>query len=233
MCGPSRQQKDLAAQQSELSKTQKVFYDTMTADFKNVFGDSANIFKSLTDALSPIVSAGPNQYGFSPAEDAAKRGEVIDTAGQTAQDAQIALGAQESARGGEAFMPSGAKEQLSQQANLVADQSKAQGLRDVTTQGYDTGRQNFFASEAGLAGAPEVFNPATSFSGATTSGGNAAISGTGQAFDTASKIRQMQLAWLKPVLGAVGSVFGPAGAAIGGKIGGSIAGSGAERSKDV
>lgn len=225
MCGPSGDQKDLAKLNKIEAESQAKFNLALISDFQSAFGDSKHILDSLTTALTPIVSAGPNQYGFSAAEDAAKRGEVIDTAGQVAQDSQVALGAQESARGGEAFQPSGAKEQLSQQANLVADQSKAQGLRDVTNQGYDTGRQNFFNAEGALVQAPQVLNPATSLAGAANSSGNTANDTTNTAFSNATKIREMQTAWLKPVLGAVGAVVGgPAGASLGSKIGAGIGG---------
>lgn len=66
MCGASSAQTAAQQQEANLATSEGNFYNTMTQDFNQVFGENQNILQSITSAMSPIIAAGPNQQGFSP-----------------------------------------------------------------------------------------------------------------------------------------------------------------------
>lgn len=193
MCGTSSQQQN--AYDQAVSTQQ-----TMNSDFNKVFAGNQNILSNLTASLNPIVAAGVGQFGFTPEETAAMRTgakDQIASAGRAAtgqtSEALAAMG------GGNADLPSGSKAAI--QGSLAEDQAQkqAQAQENITTAGYNQGRQNFFQANSQLASAPgELENPATAMEGG-------ALSSTENLSKAADAITATNRAWEKPLLGGIGA----------------------------
>lgn len=197
MCGASQDQKDAQAAEAALTR------QTMEQS-KTIFAQNQSILKSISDAFTPIVAAGVNQEGYSPAELAAMRTMAADTTAQGAQQAQVAAGARAAATGGEAVIPSGAQQQINAMINSSAANENARLQTGITSDDYATGRQNFFAAEGALAGAP------VGLEGAAT---NAAAEGVNAA-DTymkgATTVKQANSGWVSSLTGLIGGLGGAA-----------------------
>ena len=197
MCGASSEQKEIEQKQSAL-------LDQMMNQSQEVFGDSSQVFKDLQSSFSPIVAAGPNQNGFSPAEESALRSNAITETGQAYRNASTAVKEANAAFGsGNEFLPGGSEIGRDVQ---VANQGAAQtagALNKIDLANAQTGRENYFEAAKGLAGTPEVFNPATGAGNAATNAGSAAA-------ETANEIAQENNSWVSAVTGALGGIAGSA-----------------------
>ena len=197
MCGASSEQKQIEQKQSAL-------LDQMMNQSQGVFGDSSQVFKDLQSAFSPIVAAGPNQPGFSAPELSALKssaktntGEVYRHESQAVREANAAVG------GGNEYLPGGAEIGRNIEVANRGAARTADALNKIDVLNYETGHENYFQAAKGLAGAPEVFNPATSASNAATGAGTAAA-------DTANQIAQQNNSWVSAVTGALGGIAGSA-----------------------
>lgn len=176
--------KGASDQQTNLANSQASYYNTLTQDYGQQFQNQSNILSSLNNSLSPIINAGPNQFGFSTAETNTLNSQALQGTGQQYNNAQKALASQQAASGGgNVPLPSGV--QSAQQANLAssaANQASGQ-LLGIQEAGYNQGRQNYqsaLGAEEGVAG---MYNP-TGYAGQATGAGNAA-------FGSASQVAQM------------------------------------------
>lgn len=205
MCGASKEEK--AAQKQEAAISKKMMEDAAV-----VFKQNQNILSSITSAMSPIAQS-PFEFGFDKAEETAMRTEAQDTAARAGQNAEVAAMNQEASRSGGAFIPSGADKQINAMINAEAGFRNASAQRDITQQGYEAGRENFFKANTVLATAPGMLqNPATS---ANTGAANS----TSQSYDQAKSIREANHAWLGALGGLAGGIIGgPIGGAIGSKL---------------
>lgn len=195
MCGASSEQKSIEKQQAGL-------LNQMTQQAQQVFGDSSAVFNDLRDSFAPVVAAGPNQRGFSlPEESALKSGAITNTgqayrnASQAVREANAAVG------GGNEYLPGGAEIGRNVEvANKFAERT-ADALNKIDVSNYETGRENYFEAAKGLAGATDVFNPATG-------AGNTAINAGQAASETADKIAQENNSWVSAVTGTLGGIGG-------------------------
>jgi hypothetical protein len=169
MCGPSSQQNQLAAEQAS-------FYGTLQQGYSQMFSGQTNILSSLQKSFAPILEAGINQYGFSPAEDSALRSQA--TSGTASQYAAAARASNENVAavgGGNQFLPSGTQAEIAgQNANTAAGLESSEQL-GITQAGYAQGRQNYLAAAGGLQGAASTYNP-TGLAGAANTSGQDAFS---------------------------------------------------------
>ena len=197
-CGATQQQKDIGASQQQ-------FYQTLQGQLSAVFGDSSSVFSDLMATYAPIVAAGPNQTGFSAAEDANLRSQAITGTGTAYEHDSQAVGENIAAQGG------GNVPGLVSGTNIGTNLSLAESaanqtsgeLSQITEANYAQGRQNWLSATQGLAGAPSVFNPATGVASATnTAGENAA--------NTANQIAQQNNSWINAVAGLGGAIGGAA-----------------------
>ena len=85
MCGPSGQQKSIA-------NSQQGFFSQLQSSYAQNFGAQSAILSSLNNALEPILQGGPNQMGFSAAENAALTGSAINNAATANRNAQVVAG---------------------------------------------------------------------------------------------------------------------------------------------
>lgn len=203
MCGAtSAQNTDEKAQQS--------LFQQMSGQAQQVFGGSSSAFNDLMGAYSPIVSAGPDQQGFSPAELSNLNSQAVTQSGVAARNASTAAKeVQAAVGGGNVALPGGAAIGTNLSIANSASQNEANELNQINEANYQTGRDNFFKAAEGLQAAPNVFNPATSAGEAATSSGTAAA-------NTANQIAQENNSWVTAVTGALGGI---AGSAIGAEMG--------------
>ena len=73
--------------QREIASSQQSFMNQLDSDFAANFGAQSDIYKNLTQSLTPILQAGPNQQGFSPEELAAMNTSAINTTGAAYRNA--------------------------------------------------------------------------------------------------------------------------------------------------
>lgn len=201
MCGPSSQEKDLAA--SETS-----FNQTLQADYATTFANNQQILGTLNSVLQPIVTAGPGQQGFSPEENAALNTQATDSNARGAQQALLAANSQENAAGGgRSFLPSGVNAQINAGIDSAAESNLSQEKLGITEQNYATGRQNWQNALAGEESVAAGEAP-LGYASATTSSNEAA-------FGEADKIQQESNSEFSNILGDITGI----GSAVLGGIG--------------
>lgn len=190
-CGASALQNQLASEQTQ-------FYSTLTNAFNETFPEQQQILSALTSEFQPILEAGPNQEGFSPAEESAMRTEATDLTARGANQADVALNAKEAENGGGAFIPSGANTEL--EAGLLSSAANENSTlqSNITQANYATGRENFLTAAQELGGTAAEENP-LGFAGAATGAGSAANT-------TEQDIAQENSAWMGPVFGLLGGL---------------------------
>jgi hypothetical protein len=195
-CGASSQQKSAFADEQ---KTAGMLRDNL-AEFA---GTNQGILKDLMAELTPIASAGPGQFGFSPAEETALRTSATENLAAASRNATNSYrSAMASAGGGNLHLPSGSEAAIN--ASLAEDAASKQAAAQlgITEKGYDIGRQNWEMATQGLASAPgQLENPVTSAGNAAVGGGQVEQSG-------AQAITDANNAWMAPVAGLIGGVAG-------------------------
>ena len=195
--GPVGLCKGASAQQTSLAASQTSFYNTMTADYSQQFANQTAILGALTNSLQPVLSAGPNQFGFGTAETNSLNSSAIQGTGQQYQNAQRTLQQnQAAAGGGNSVVPSGANAQ--QQAALAASGANqtSSELLGIQQAGYQQGHQNYESAVSSLEGEAGLENP-TGYAGAATSAGSSAASEA----NTISQENNAASPW--PIIGGV------------------------------
>ena len=196
-CGSTSAQNATAAAQSN-------FYTQMTQQAQQVFGQTSAVFNQLVQSFAPTVQAGPNQQGFSQAEDQNLNSEAITQTGQSYKNAKEAVGdAESSIGGGNQPLPSGASVGANLQLASGAANQTAGELSQIQQANYATGKQNYDTAVQGLENAPGVFNSSAGFSNAATNSGSAAA-------NTENQIAQENNSWVNALTGALGGVAGAA-----------------------
>lgn len=193
---------DAAAQANQAAQT--AFYSTLTANYNKDFGDFEGAVNGLQAKLKPIIDAGPGQYGFATPEDAAFRSAAISNDAAAASNSEQAVNQQITAEnGGADLMPTGAKEELRQQADVAAAQKTASDQNTITRAGYQAGKENYDTALSAEESTLGLMNP-NAFAGAATSGGSSA---TG-AVNAATNAAEASMGWAQMVGGALGGVSG-------------------------
>ena len=159
--------------QKEIASSQQSFMNQLNADFAQNFGAQSDIYKNLTQSLTPMLEAGPNQQGFSPEERAALNTSAINTTGANYRNAAQAVGGQLAGRGDDSGIESGVDQQIKGNLAGQAAGQLSTEQNQITQADYAQGRQNFFGAEAGLGGVASGLNP-TGLAGQATSAGDAA-----------------------------------------------------------
>jgi len=172
--GPVALCKGATDEQKQLASTQADFYRTLIDHANQAFANNQNILNALNSAWEPILQAGPGQYGFTPAEDAALRTQATEANATTFANAQKSLNNALAARGGgNVFIPSGAEAQLEEGLQASAAANQANALNAITQAGYNQGFKLFNTAAGVLGGVASGYNPTGYISGANTAGSNA------------------------------------------------------------
>jgi hypothetical protein len=198
MCGASGEEKTAFANETKVS-------NLLTNQFQKFAGDNAAILSELTHNLTPIQSAGPGQFGFTPSEEAAIRtGTAEQLNAASANVSNAVRSAVASKGGGTTYMPSGSEASII--GSLAQDSAVKEALAQsaITQKGFDVGRQNWEFATEGLMKAPgELENPVTGAGEGALGGAKAEMEG-GQAITSANQ------AWMQPVGAIIGGVAGGA-----------------------
>jgi hypothetical protein len=172
--GPVAETKGASSTQEQLQQSEATFYNTMTQDYNTTFGENQAIMSTLTNALNPIVAAGPNQMGFNGAELNNLNSQALQGTGQSYANASQALKEQQAATGGgNAYLPSGVQSQ--QQAGLASSAANLESnqLLGIQQAGYQQGYSMYNNAVGGLAGVAGLESPTTYSSAATSAAGAA------------------------------------------------------------
>ncbi len=205
--GPVEYACGATSQQTGIEQSQQNFMNQLQTQASQVFGSSSQLFQNLQSTFMPIIKAGPNQQGFSPAELSAMNSQAITGVGQAYSNAKSAVGNEEAAvGGGNVTLPSGVNTATDLGLAEGAANTTSQQLNQITQENYAVGRQNYQNAVQGAIASPGVFSPASSMAGEATNAGSAAS-------NTAGQIAQEGQSWMSGVSGILGSV---AGAATGG-----------------
>lgn len=195
-----------------ISSEQASFYQTLTSSYAQQFAGQSAILSALTSEFTPILQAGPNQFGFSPQETANLRTSASDTNATQFKNAEVALNNQNAqAGGGNTLLPSGTNAQLQAGLDTAAATNETNTQNQITAAGYNQGRQNFSQAVSALSGTAQIYNPQSYATSANSAGTSA--------FNSAYTIQQQNTGWEASLGGILG---GAAGAVLGGPIGASI-----------
>jgi hypothetical protein len=195
-CGPSGAEK--TAQGTEAS-----FSSMLNADYAQNFGAESSILGHLTNILTPIAEAGPDQQGFGSNELAALETSAHQGVGEAYAKGQQALNASVAGRaGGSEVLPNGAEDVLRETLAQQGAKASSDADLNITKANYDQGRNNYNSAVAGLAGVAGEYNP-----NATASVANSANQ---TAFSEASQINQENNQWEGELGGLVGGLGGAA-----------------------
>jgi hypothetical protein len=209
--------KGASAQQTDIANSQQDFYKSLSANYSQQFQNQNAILGALNKSLSPIVAAGPNQFGFSKAEVNNLNSQALQGTGQQYKNAAKAVGEAQAAQGGgNTYLPTGAQAQ--QQAALAAqsaNQTSGQ-LLDIQNKGYDVGRSQYNAAISQLGGVAGMYNPNEVAGAANTGGSDASASAK-----TVADMNNAASPW-NLVGGILGGAVGAGVDAFTGGIGGSI-----------
>jgi hypothetical protein len=223
--GPTELAKGPSAEQRAAEQRQAAFSQQLMDQYKTAFGNQNAVFSAIRAVYDPILAAGPNQYGFSNAEDTTLRTQASE--GTVANYTQASKAAAEriAARGGgNSFLPSGTEAQITADIAGAAARDESGKQLDITKTGYEQGYQAFQDATKVEEGVAAGYNP-LGYAGAAT-GSNTAD------FNMAAKIQEMKNAsspWGAIgglVGGLAGSFAGPFGASIGNKLGGFLGNAG-------
>lgn len=205
--------------QTNLENEQASFYSTLQTQDTTEFGEDQGILNQIQSTYSPILAAGPNQYGFSTAETndlntQANEGVATDyaNANKALQENNAAAG------GGNTYLPSGVAEQQEGALDASAASQQATEQLQIQQAGYTQGQTNFNEATSALEGTAGLLNPDGTASVANTAG---TAEGT-----TANQIVNENESWMAPLIGAAGAIG--AGALKGGITIGGSGGSGGD-----
>jgi hypothetical protein len=196
MCGPSAAQNTVQADQINL--TNQIMSENST-----VFGESQGILQTLNSTYAPILAQGPNQTGFSNAEDTSLNTEATDQTAENFSQAQRTLQENQDAQGGgNNFEPGGEEASEDESLAATAESSQSAEQSQILQANYTQGRQNFNTAAGVLGGVATTLNPVGTASTAVSSGAAAAT--------TANTIAAQSNSIWTSVLGALGGVAGEA-----------------------
>src|SRR5580698_4300395 len=182
MCGPS-------AQQTQISDAQQNFYNTLTTEATQTYGEDQGILSQLTSAYEPILAKGPNQQGFSAGEVENLNAQATEGTAENYSAAAKAVNENLAAEGGgNNPLPTGAQTQLKEEVAQGAAQEQSQEESQITGANYAQGNEEFQQASNALLGTSGQYNP-TGYIGGANQGGSAAAS-------TANTIESEENSWL-------------------------------------
>jgi hypothetical protein len=196
MCGASQQQKDISAAQQQM-------YTTLTNNYNTTFGQDQAITGALTSAFTPILQAGPNQQGFSPAEMTTLNTTDAENIAQNYAAAQKATAGQLAARGGgDQMLPSSVDANILAGNTTAAAAQRSAQQNQRLQQSYAQGYQNWTNAASVLGNTAGLINPLGYAGASSTAGSDAATS--------ANNIAQQSNSIWNAAIGALGNVGGMA-----------------------
>lgn len=193
MCGPTSQEKELQASSAN-------FASLLQKNYNARYASQTDVLNAINRSLSPILSAGPNQHGFSAPQLAAYQTQAIQNAGAAARSAEQAartFGAGQGG-GGTSGLTSGITKQI--ESSIASQEAQAEGtqLNQITQADYATGAQNYWRAAGGAQALAAGYNPSSEMSGA--------IGENQTSFGQASQIQQQEAQESQAIAGGITSL---------------------------
>jgi hypothetical protein len=182
---------------SGIGTGQSNLFKTATQQGQAEFGAANTEFNDLTKAMNPIVAAGPDQPGWSAAENNAINSQTINQTAAAYKNAAVAVKGDIAGQGGgNIALPTGVNLGTEEALAEAGAQAESAGLSANTIANYKQGNEDWqFASKA-VEASPEMFATANQGTQAATGAGSAA-STTEQAINSAQNSwQQMAIAGL-------------------------------------
>ncbi len=188
-------------QQKQAYDEQNAFYQQLSQQYSQMFGQQQQALNALHANLAPILNAGPNQQAYSDAQLASLNTQANS---QVANNYNKATQAVQNKFAGDVFVPQGAQQQLQGQIASSAAQQLSGEQQNIIQSGYAQGNANYWNAENALNGQAAMLNP--------TGYANSANGAGQEVGTTANEITQANHSWMNLVGGVLGGV---AGAAVG------------------
>jgi len=167
MGGPTGQQ--LANQTAQAN-----FYETMTSEQATTFAENQDILAQVKSIETPILQAGPEQFGYSPAEWQDISSSIINKGATASANAENAAQLRaKQAGGGVSTLGTGGQAELEENAQVLGEQATATNLGNAKLAGYQQGATNYSQALAALTGEQQIENPTSYAGGVNAAGGNA------------------------------------------------------------
>ena len=216
-CGPTSQEKQLQGQSQS-------FATMLQGNYGTLFGQQQGVLNSINRSLSPILSAGPSQQGFSAPERAALNTQAINNAGAASRNAQQAaanFGAGQGS-GGSSGITSGVQQQIQGSIASSSANQLAGAQNQITQADYAQGNQNYWKASEGMRQLAQGYSPNEAASGTIGENQNS----FGQAKDIQAQQQQEDQAIAGGIAGLAMDVALPGigGAITGGSMGGGFLG---------
>lgn len=171
ICGPN-------AQTNANQQAQANFYTEMTQEQSTVFQQQQDLLAQIQSISLPILAKGPNQYGFTPQEDALLQGTIENAGAQATANAVNAAELRNTqATGGDNVLPTGAEQEIVANANILGEQQTATNLANEKLAGFQAGNQLYTQALNSLMGVGSQLNP-TGYASTAVGAGNAATGAT-------------------------------------------------------
>jgi hypothetical protein len=187
---------------------QQTLFNTATQQGQAEFGAANTEFNDLTKTMNPIEEAGPDQPGWSAAQNNAINSQTINQTAAAYKNAAVAVkGDIAGEGGGNVALPTGVNLGTEEALAEAGAQAESAGLSANTIANYKQGNENWqFASKA-VESSPEMFSTANQGTQAATSAGSAAST-------TAQAINNAQNSWQQIAIAGLGdasAMLNPAG----------------------
>lgn len=207
MCGPS-------AEETSLQRSSSSFATMLQQNYGTLFSKQLDVLNTINKSLSPVLSAGPNQRGFSGAERSALDTQAINNTGAANRAAQQAARTYGAGEGGGATsgVTSGIDKQI--QSAIASQSAEALGSTEnkIEQADFATGRENYWRAQGGMDQLAAGYNPNAASSGA--------INENQAAFGQADTIHQQDMEASQMIAGGLTSLAGAAMTFGGGFAGG-------------
>lgn len=189
MGGPTGQQKANEAAQA-------AFYTTMTQEQSQTFAENQDILAQVRSIETPILQAGPEQFGYSPAEWQDISSSIINKGAEASANAENAAQLRaKQAGGGTTTLGTGGQAELEENAQVLGEEATATNLGNAKLAGYQQGATNYSQALASLTGEQQIENP--------TSYGNTAVGAAGTENTAAENVYQAGSAIPMAILGGI------------------------------
>jgi len=199
--------------QNNLAASQTAFYDTLQKDYAQQFAGQNAILSSLNTSLQPIISAGPNQYGFSQGETNTLNSQAIQGTAQQFNAAKKQLQNQQAAAGGgNQYLPSGVNAQQNEQLAAAGANQTSSELLGIQQAGYQQGASQYQSAIGQEEAAAGLYNPTSYADSANTAGSSA-----GSELNTIQQENAAASPWA-----TIGGILGGAGSALAGGLTGGL-----------
>jgi hypothetical protein len=190
MCGPTPQEKELAA-------SQQGFMNELQGAFATNYGKQSSIYQNITNTMTPIEEAGPDQQGYSAQELAALNTGAINSTGAATANAEQRTANANAGHGDGSGLESGVDKALESNIATTGADTLANEQNNITQGNYAQGNKNFQEASQALGSVAAGESPAAFGSEANTAGEDA--------FKSADTIQQQNQELSQDILGAVES----------------------------